>query len=111
MYSCLMPAATLKQMAGPVGSAVAPRRPEEALEYLGFQMRQRRFDFTPSEKTVDLLTGLLEEFSLGQVFRMIWSGAVGAADYYQRGDVSRPQAANSAVTRIRTYAERARANG
>jgi hypothetical protein len=83
----------------------------ETLQYFDYQMRERRFEFNPGEKTLDLFIGLLEEYSLGQIFRMIYAGARGSADYFQRGGVSRSQAANSTVTRIKNYAERAEANG
>ena len=58
-----------------------------------------------------VLRAVLEEYSLAQAWNMIWSRAKDAAAYLVRERVPKAQAANSTITRIKSYAENAKANG
>ena len=63
--------------------------------------------FKPGEKTTQTFLSLLNEFSVGQMWCFIWRAAKDAAAYYQRGGVSKKQAANSVVGSVQRQTERA----
>ena len=83
----------------------------EAVRHLLHCLAQHKFSFSPGEKTLMVLTAVLEKYSLGQVWNIIWSRAKDTAAYYTRERVSKEQAANSTISRIKGYAENAKANG
>jgi len=84
---------------------------EECKEYLLFVLDEHHFEFSPGEKTTQYLEYALEYFSTAQVFSFIWRSAKDAAAYYQRGSISKRQAANSAISAIQRSTERAISNG
>ncbi|WP_295815577.1 tetratricopeptide repeat protein [uncultured Deinococcus sp.] len=84
---------------------------QEATRHLLHCLKQHGFEFSPGEKTVLVLRAVLEEYSLAQAWNMIWSRAKDAAAYLVRERVPKAQAANSTITRIKSYAENAKANG
>ncbi|MBD3309536.1 hypothetical protein GF348_24365 [candidate division KSB3 bacterium] len=84
---------------------------EECIEYLLFVLNEHHFEFSPGKKTRQYLEFALSSFSTAQVFNTIWRAAKDAAAYYQREDVSRRQAANSAIASIQRISERAIAEG
>ena len=67
---------------------------EECKEYLLFVLKEHHFEFSPGKKTTQYLKYALQYFSTAQVFNTIWRSAKDAAAYYQRGNISRRQAAN-----------------
>jgi hypothetical protein len=79
----------------------------EALAYLRLAMDDHHLNLRVGEKTTLVLEETLERFSIGQTYNFIWRAARDAAAYFQRGDVPRAQAANSAIGRIQRQAERA----
>jgi hypothetical protein len=79
----------------------------ECKEYLLHSLQEHHLEFSPGEKTTQCLEYALEHYSTGQVFNVIWRAARDAAAYYQRGGVPKKQAANSAITAIQRYTERA----
>jgi hypothetical protein len=79
----------------------------ECKEYLLYVLKEHNFEFSPGEKTTQHLEFALEHYSTGQVYNMIWRAAKDAAAYYLRGGVPRQQAANSAISAIQRYTERA----
>lgn len=79
--------------------------------YLGHCLRKRSLDLQVGGKTRDTIRRGLQWFSLGQIYYFVWRAAAGASDYYTRSDVSRAQAANSAVTRLGSSIEKAYAEG
>ena len=83
----------------------------EALRYLRHSLAEYHLEFSPGEKTHQVLRTLLETYSLAQTWSIIWSSAKNAAAYYQKGGVSKAQAANSVVGRMQRHAERAQAEG
>lgn len=84
---------------------------EECLEYLNLVLTEHGLPFTPGDKTRSVLTNLLEEYSVGQVYNLIWSAGKDAAAFYLREKVSKTHAANTVVGNIQRRGERARAEG
>lgn len=83
----------------------------ECLEYLLEQMNTVQFAFKAGKKTKEVFDDLLCNFSVSQIFRIIYSSITGATRYYQEKKVNIKQAANSVITRCQSYGERALANG
>lgn len=84
---------------------------EECYEYLINQMSKVKFSFSPGKKTEEVFNELLDKFSVGQVYGIIYNSITNATRYYQEGNVSKQQASNSVITRCEGYGERAIANG
>jgi hypothetical protein len=84
---------------------------QEALANLNLVMSEHKFDFSPGEKTVYVLSKLLERLSVAQVNNIVWGAVTGAASLYLRGGISKKQAANSVVGGIERKFDRALANG
>ncbi len=84
---------------------------QECLEYLLLAMKDHHFDFHPGEKTFSVLSELLEVYSVGQVWRIIWNATTNAVAYRERSGIPRAQAANSVVGGMQRYGENARAQG
>lgn len=79
----------------------------ECLEYLVYILNQHQLPFNPGDKTRLVLSNLLEQYAVSQIFTMIYSCGVRAAAYYQKGGVTRQHAANTVVGRIEGYGDRA----
>lgn len=58
-----------------------------------------------------MLINLLRDFSVGQVYRVIWNGARDASDFLIRKNPNRAHAANYMVGACQRWADRARAEG
>jgi len=80
---------------------------DECLKYLLHMLEEHHFEFSPGKKTQQYLDNALEHFSSGQVVNMIWRACKDAAALYQRGGISKKQAANTAVSSIQRQTERA----
>lgn len=83
----------------------------ECKEFLLFVLKEHHLELNPGEKTMQNLQRALQRFSSAQVFNVIWRAGRDAAAYYQRGGVSRRQAANAAVAALERLPERAAAEG
>lgn len=83
---------------------------EECKEFLVFQLNEHHFEFNPGEKTTEYLTYALKNFAVSKVFNLIWGSVQSAAALYQKGGISRKQAANTAVSAIQSKTERYIAN-
>lgn len=83
---------------------------QESLAYLKYVMSDHQFDFSPGDKTNLVINKVLDEYSVSQLYNLMWGSAKDAAAYYMRGGVSKQQAANSVVGRIESKFERALAN-
>lgn len=83
----------------------------EATASLVFYLDQHGLEFNPGDGTRLAIEQGLGWFNLGEMFNFIWRAAKDAAAYYSRERVPKPQAANSAVTRLRNSIERAYAEG
>jgi hypothetical protein len=84
---------------------------QEAIRHLLLCLEDHGFHFSPGEKTNTVLRALLEEFTLAQVWNMTWNCAKNAAAYYMRERIPKQQAANSVISRLQAYAERANSEG
>ncbi|ATD58680.1 hypothetical protein BTM21_05075 [Clostridium chauvoei] len=83
---------------------------EECIEYFEYQMKSVRFDFNMGEKTIAIFKDLLENFSVSQIYGIIYKSVANATKYYQENSVSKKQAANSVIGGCQRYAERAMIN-
>jgi hypothetical protein len=79
----------------------------ECESYLVFCLGQHGLDFNPGAQTVAAIEKGLAWFTIAQLFNLIWRSARDASAYWARERVSKQQAANSAVTRLRSQIERA----
>lgn len=82
-----------------------------ASAYLDMKLSEHHLEMKQGEGTQAALADALATFSLGQVFNFIYRATKDSAAYYQRGGVTKRQAANSTVGRISGSADRARAEG
>lgn len=83
---------------------------EECIEYFEYQMKSVRFDFNIGEKTIAIFKDLLENFSVSQIYGIIYKSVANATKYYQESSVSKKQAANSVIGGCQRYSERAMIN-
>lgn len=83
---------------------------DEALAYLAHTLAERDLPQRFGEMTHHVLRKALEEYSLGQVYRIIWQAARNASDYLVRNRPPKQQAANTIPGAIESYLERAKAN-
>ena len=65
------------------------------------------FDFQPGEKTRQLFKQLLRDFSVAQIYGIIYRSVANASKYYMQQGVTKKRAANSVIGRCRRYAEKA----
>lgn len=83
----------------------------ECESYLVFCLERHGLQFNPGAQTKATIEKGLQWYTISQIFNLIWRSARDAAAYLARERVSRQQAANSAVTRLRSQIERAYAEG
>ncbi|MDR7079737.1 hypothetical protein J2Y03_004795 [Neobacillus niacini] len=83
----------------------------EVLEYLLYSMEKVKFSFSPGEKTLAVIDGLLESFSVSQIYNIIYRSIANATKYYQETGISRNHAANLVVTNCQRSGEKAIAEG
>lgn len=83
----------------------------EAIAFLEYVLDERGLPQRFGEMTHQVLRKALEEYSLAQVYRMIWQAARNASDYLVRNNVPKQHAANTVPRSIDSYMERAKANG
>ena len=80
----------------------------ECLEYLIKQMKEARFEFNPQKKTKLVINHLIEEYSIGQIWNLIYGSVNNAAAWYQKSNVSKKHAANSVITTLNNRGDRAK---
>lgn len=83
----------------------------ECLDYLIFQMKKVGFNFKIGDKTIAVTKELLDSFSVSQIYSIIYNSVTNATRYYQEGNVSKKQAANSVITRCKSFGEKALMKG
>lgn len=83
----------------------------ECLEYLMYKMKEFRFAFTPGEKTLSLMKLLLEDFSVSQIYCIIYKGINDACRQKQSRQITDRHAANTAIAYCRYYADRIKQDG
>ena len=83
----------------------------ECLETFEHQGQLHKLQPPAGEKTILTFQALLEDLSVAQIYNIVWSAARNAAAYYQRGGVTKQQAANSMVGGCRMRADKAKVEG
>lgn len=83
----------------------------ECLQYLEHSLEEHNLTLTPGEKTILVINALLEDYSVAQVFNMIWRAAKDAAAFLVRKGVSKQHAANTVVGAMQRYGENAKIQG
>lgn len=84
---------------------------DECIQYLVYQLDNVGFDFSPGEKTYKTLEIILEDFSVSQVYGIIWKAVADASKLYLEKGMSKNHAANTTISACERYAERAKING
>ncbi|MCL2774242.1 MAG: tetratricopeptide repeat protein [Oscillospiraceae bacterium] len=81
---------------------------EECLEYLLYQLRSVGFnDFNPGDKTNIVIQTLLENFSVAQIYGIIWKSVADASKLYLEKNLSKSHAANTVINSCQRLGERA----
>lgn len=80
---------------------------EECLEYFEYSMNKVGFSFSIGEKTIATFKDLLENFSVSQIYGIIYKSIANGTKYYQEKSVNKKQAANSVIGACQRYAEKA----
>lgn len=83
----------------------------ECLDYLLYQMNKVGFSFSIGEKTIVVMNNLLNDFSVSQIYSIIYNSISKATRYYQESNITKKQASNSVITRCESYGERALIEG
>lgn len=83
----------------------------ECIEYLKYQLDEANFEFTPGEKTYKTFDIILNDFSVSQIYGIIWRAVADASKLYLQRGISKKHAANSVIGACERYAERAKING
>lgn len=80
---------------------------EECLEYLLYRMNKVGYSFNPGEKTIKVLEHLLENFSVGQIYNIIYRAIAYSTTRYQEGGISKSHAQNLVISSCEKQGERA----
>jgi len=83
----------------------------EVLAYLELCLTERGLPFRVGEKTEHVLTMAMQNYSIGQVFAIIWRAARSASDYLVRSGCPKRQAANVVPGAMESFMQRAQGNG
>lgn len=79
----------------------------ECETYLQYRLNKVGFSFSPGEKTREVIQKLLENFSVSQIYYIIWCKVSDASRWYLEGGVSKSRAANSVIGACQRYGESA----
>ena len=79
----------------------------ECIQYLIYQLNESHFDFSAGDKTITIFENILKNFSVSQIYGIIWRSVASAAKYYQEGNITKKQAANTTIGACQRYAEKA----
>lgn len=66
----------------------------ECIEYLMFRMKKVGLDFTPNDKLEKLIQLLLREYSVAQIYAIIWRAVAKTSNQYLKGNISKQHAVN-----------------
>lgn len=83
---------------------------EECIEYLLYQLKKVGFVFSPGDKTYKVFDSILNDFSVAQVYGIIWKSVAEASRLYLEKRISKSHAANSVIGSCERYADRAKIN-
>lgn len=79
----------------------------ECITYLQYRLDKVGFPFSPGEKTHLVFQQLLENFTVSQIYYIIWCKVSDASRWYLEGGVSKQHAANSVITSCLNYGNNA----
>ena len=79
----------------------------ECVTYLEYRLKKVGFNFTGGEKTKEVFQKLLENFSVSQIYYIIWCKVGDASRWYLEGGASKYRAANSVVGSCLRYGSNA----
>jgi len=82
----------------------------ECIEYLQYQLEKVNFEFSPGDKTYKTFEILLNDYSVSQIYGVIWKSVADASKLYLEKGMSRIHAANAVIGACERYAERAKIN-
>lgn len=82
----------------------------ECIQYLMYQLNKIHFNFSAGDKTISTFESILENYSVSQIYGIIWRAVADAAKKYQEGNITKKQAANTTIGACQRYAERAALN-
>jgi len=80
----------------------------ECVQLFDFRMKNFGLPYTIGKETKAFFNSIIPDFSLANIYSFIYQATKTAAAYYQEEDVSKWQAANSVLSRMRTTVERVR---
>ena len=80
----------------------------ECVQLFDFRMKNFGLPYTVGKETKAFFNSVIPDFSLANIYSFIYQATKTAAAYYQEENVSKWQAANSVLSRMRTTAERVR---
>lgn len=83
----------------------------ECLEYYEYLLRERGYDAELGEKTVTVFEGLLQRFTVAQVFSLTWQAARDTSDYILKNRLGRNHAKNCFIGSVQRKGDRAFAAG
>jgi hypothetical protein len=83
---------------------------DEARELLEFQMSDSGFELVQGQVVDEILSDLLEDYSLGQVYHLIYNAVNAACKFYAKNNI-RQYAANTVIYNCRRNRDRYKANG
>ncbi|MBC6720349.1 hypothetical protein [Treponema sp. Marseille-Q4130] len=78
----------------------------ECMQLFDFRMKNFHLPHTVGKEIKAFFNSIIPDFSLATIYTFIYQATKAAAAYFQEGNVSKWQAANSALSRMRTIAER-----
>lgn len=83
----------------------------EALEYFYHSLNNiLGVEYSPGEKTISVLSDLINDYSVSQIYTIIYRSTNNALRFQAERDVSRKHAANTIIGNAQSFAERAKVN-
>lgn len=83
----------------------------ECIQYLKYQLDNVGFNFTAGDKTYKTFELMLEDYSVSQIYGIVWKAVADASKLYLEKGMSKNHAANTTISACERYAERAKING
>ena len=84
---------------------------EECKEYLSYRIESVGWQFSPGSKTNIVFDKLLQDYSISQVFGIIFSAVKNSVFYYNSKSISKTQAVNSVISNCQKIGEYSLAQG
>lgn len=79
----------------------------ECITYLQYRLKKLGFQFQSGEKTKEVFLKLLENYSVSQIYYIIWCKVSDASRWFLEGGVSKQRAASSVIGACQRYGENA----